>query len=72
MRGCDGGHNCDVVDTTNPLAHRFDSGRFILDPGGKTLNHVRIAEASALVRGASRSPAVFNRFNRSYFAIVQP
>jgi hypothetical protein len=73
MRGCDGGHNCDEVNNEFPgLAQRFDLGWYIMDPGGKTLNNARLAEPSPNGRSATRRPAVFNPFNRSYLSLVHP
>ncbi len=72
MRGCDGGHNCDQFDVDFPGTDRFDRGQYIMDPGGKTDNWVRLAEPSPGGRAPARDPATFNRFNASYFAIVHP
>lgn len=72
MRGCDGGHSCDQFDIDFPLADRFNRGKYIMDPGGKTDNWARLAEPVPTGRSASRTPAVFCRFDRSYFGIVHP
>ncbi len=72
MRGCAGGHNCDEMDNRQPLINRFDGGFFIMDPGEKTANNARIAEALRTERSLVRKPAAFNRFNRSYLQIVHP
>lgn len=71
MMGCDGGHNCSELAATFARAERFGSGRFIMDPGNKTLNHFRLAEASAGGRG-QRTPSVFTAFDRSYLAAIHP
>jgi hypothetical protein len=72
MRGCDGGHNCDQVQAQFPLSARFKSGQFIMDPGEKSLPNNRVAEPSQSARSATRRPAGFNPFNRSYLSFVHP
>jgi len=42
-----------------------------MDPGGKTLNHYRLAEAAPNTRG-TRTPSVFTAFDRSYLAVIHP
>jgi hypothetical protein len=69
MLGCDGGHNCDVVDQQQALADRFDQGRYIMDPGQKTSNHARLAEPT-VQRAVRRSPARFNDFSGAYLTLV--
>jgi hypothetical protein len=73
MRGCDQGHNCSALSEQFPsISSRFAFGQFIMDPGGKTSNHARIAEPFSQSRATVRTPAVFNPFNRSYLAVVHP
>lgn len=71
MLGCDGGHNCSDLAESFARAERFGSGRFIMDPGGKTLNHFRLAETAPNARGP-RAPSVFTTFDRSYLAAIHP
>jgi hypothetical protein len=71
MMGCDGGHNCADLAQSFARAERFGSGRFIMDPGGKTLNHYRLAESTSNLRGP-RAPSVFTAFDRSYLAAIHP
>ncbi len=70
MLGCDGGHSCDQVDDGFPPANRFDQGFHIMDPGGKTLNNARLAEAAPNQRTTPRKPAVFCNFDASYLSII--
>jgi hypothetical protein len=70
MHGCDGGHNCDSYDANHPLANRFDHGRHIMDPGGKTFNNFRLGESNAATRAAVRQPSWWEPFGRSYLAVV--
>lgn len=72
MKGCEGGHNCSSYDANQGLANRFDHGRHIMDPGGKTFNHFRIAEPSASSRATARQPSRWETFGRSYLSIVHP
>jgi hypothetical protein len=71
MMGCDGGHNCSELAPSFARAERFGSGRFIMDPGGKTQNHFRLAESAPNARGP-RAPSVFTAFDRSYLAAIHP
>jgi hypothetical protein len=72
MNGCDGGHSCDDFDANHPEIRRFDSGWFIMDPGGKSLNLARLSEPNPNARTIPRTPPAFNLFNRAYFRIVHP
>jgi hypothetical protein len=72
MHGCDGGHNCDSYDASHPLADRFNHGRHIMDPGGKTFNNFRLGEPNATSRATVRQPSWWEPFGQSYLAIVHP
>ena len=69
MYGCREGHNCPTFE--RPGIDRFNYGFFIMDPGELTEYNARIAEPSKVQR-STRTPAVFNTFNRSYLRIVHP
>lgn len=72
LDGCDLGHNCERFDDVHPEADRFDSGRYIMDPGPKTLNRTRLAELNSNARTSRRIPSHFNAFNKSYLRLVHP
>jgi hypothetical protein len=71
MMGCDGGHNCPDLAQDFQRATRFGSGRFIMDPGPRTLNNFRLAEGAPNERGP-REPSVFTAFDRSYLSAIHP
>ena len=71
MRGCDGNHTCKSFQDGVTGLNRFNFGQFVMDPGDLSTNHNRIGEATK-TRSASRSPASFCEFDRSYLRIIEP
>jgi hypothetical protein len=75
MEGDTGYHNDETVNL-NPsyrqLAKRFAHGWHVMDPGEKTLNHIRLGEASASERGVQRTRAHFESFSASYLSAIHP
>ena len=71
MRGCDGNHTCKSFQDGVANLNRFNFGQFVMDPGGLSTNHNRIGEGTKS-RSASRSPASFCEFDRSYLRIIEP
>jgi hypothetical protein len=73
MDGCDEGHDCDVFDLRSPLlAHRFENGWHIMDPGAKKLNNARIGEPNSTMRSTKRREPIFGIFDSSYLQLVHP
>ena len=67
LHGCEGMHNCEAYDVTNP-SDRFDNGHYIMDPGGKSTMWARIGVESSTTRNAQLPK--FNSYNRSYLDII--
>jgi hypothetical protein len=66
MRGC-GDHNCQLFDTNQVGADRWDNGRYIMDPSAPA--NVRIGHSS---RTKPRVQAGFNRITADYLELIHP